>query len=69
MRGLKAGFHFLSADMDTLWLSNPFDYILHNLSITIQDQTHKQTKMSGGFIIVHATSNGRKFWKDVINCQ
>ncbi|CAF3766841.1 unnamed protein product [Rotaria socialis] len=69
MRVLRAGFHFLSADMDTLWLSNPFNYISHDLSITIQGQTHKQTKMSGGFIIIHATSKGRKLWQDVIKCQ
>lgn len=66
---LRAGYHFLNADMDAIWLSNPFDYISHNLSITIQGQTHKKTKMSGGFIIVHATPHGRIFWQDVIKCQ
>lgn len=69
MRVLRAGYHFLSADMDTIWLADPFDHISHNLTITIQGQTHKQTKMSGGFIIVHATPRGRKFWQDVIKCQ
>ncbi|CAF4344453.1 unnamed protein product, partial [Rotaria magnacalcarata] len=69
MRVLRAGFHFLSADMDTVWLSNPFNYISYDTSITIQGQTHKQTKMSGGFIIIHATSEGLKLWQDVIKCQ
>ena len=69
MRVLRAGYHFLSADLDTIWLDNPLKYISHNLSITIQGQTHKETKMSGGFIVLHATHHGRKFWQDVITCQ
>ncbi|CAF3308485.1 unnamed protein product [Rotaria sp. Silwood2] len=69
MHVLRAGYHFLSADMDSVWLSNPFDYVSHNLSITIQGQTHKETKMSGGFVIVHATTQGYMFWQDIIKCQ
>ena len=69
MRVLRAGYHFLSADMDSVWLSDPFKHVMINLSIAIQGQTHKQTKMSGGFILVHATPEGRKFWQSVIDCQ
>ena len=69
MRVLRAGYHFLSADLDTIWLSNPFDYISHDLSIAIQGQIHKGTKMSGGFIVVHATSRGRTLWQAIIDCH
>ena len=69
MRVLRGGFHFLTADMDAIWLANPFNYVPHNLSITIMGQTHKETKMSGGFILVHATPAGRQFWQNVIDCQ
>jgi hypothetical protein len=66
---LRAGYHFLSADMDAIWLSDPFKHVSLNLSIAIQGQMHKQTKMSGGFVLVHATPEGRKFWQNVIECQ
>ncbi|CAF4405830.1 unnamed protein product [Rotaria socialis] len=69
MRVLRAGYHFLNADIDTIWLSNPFDSISQNLSITIQRQMHKKMKMSRGLIIVHATPQGRHFWQNVIKCE
>ncbi|CAF3834105.1 unnamed protein product [Rotaria sp. Silwood1] len=69
MRILQTGYHFLSADMDSIWLSDPFKFISHYKSITIQGQTHKTTKLSGGFVLVHATSEGRKFWREIILCQ
>ncbi|CAF3440645.1 unnamed protein product [Rotaria sp. Silwood2] len=69
MRVLHAGYHFLSADMDSIWLSNPFKYISHDKSITIQGQTHKKKKLSGGFVLVHATREGRRFWREIILCQ
>lgn len=69
MRVLRGGFHFLTADMDAIWLANPFNYVPHDLLITIMGQTHKETKMSGGFILVHATPAGRHFWQNVIDCQ
>lgn len=69
MRVLQADYHIISADIDGIWLSDPLKYISHNQSITIQGQTHKITKLSGGFVIVHATSEGRKFWNEIIRCQ
>ena len=69
MRVLQAGYHFLSADMDSIWLSDPFKYISHSQSITLQGQTHKGHKISGGFVIVHATQAGRDFWREIIFCQ
>lgn len=69
LRILQVGFHFLSADMDSIWLSDPFKYTWRQKTITIQGQTHKGTKMSGGFVLVHATTLGRQFWKDIITCQ
>ncbi|CAF3834090.1 unnamed protein product [Rotaria sp. Silwood1] len=69
MRILQIGYHFLSADMDSIWLSDPFKYISHDKSVTIQGQTHKTTQLSGGFVLVHATSAGRTFWREIILCQ
>ena len=69
MRVLRTGYHFLTADMDSIWLSDPFDHIARNQTITIQGQMHKLTKMSGGFVLVHSTTEGRKFWQSVIQCQ
>jgi hypothetical protein len=69
MRMLQAGYHFISADMDSIWLSDPLKYISHYKSITVQGQTHRTTKLSGGFVVVHATSEGLKFWKEIILCQ
>ncbi|CAF1164790.1 unnamed protein product [Adineta steineri] len=69
MRVLRLGYHFLSADIDSIWLSNPFEHIVQDTSITIQGQTHKEIKMSGGFVIVHATTQGRIFWQNIIDCQ
>ena len=67
MSVLQAGFHFVTADMDGLWLDDPIQYFNHN--VDLQGQTHKETKISGGFVVVRATSYGRYFWQQVIECQ
>lgn len=66
---LQYGVHFLTADMDSIWLDDPFKYVSRKLSITVQGQTHKETKMSGGFVLVHSTSQGKRFWKEIVKCQ
>ena len=67
MSVLQAGFHFVTADMDGLWLDDPLQYL--NDAVDLQGQPHKETKISGGFVVVRATSYGRYFWQQVIDCQ
>lgn len=65
---LEYGFNFLTADMDSIWLEDPFKYIAANNS-DVQGQQHKLTELSGGLIYVKATSTGLKLWKKVVDCQ
>lgn len=67
MSVLTAGFHFVTADMDGLWLDDPLRYF--NDAADLQGQMHKVTKISGGLVIVRATQYGRYFWNMVIECQ
>jgi hypothetical protein len=67
MNVLTAGFHFVTADMDGLWLDDPLPYF--NNAADLQGQMHKVTKISGGLVIVRATTYGRYFWNMVIECQ
>jgi len=67
MSVLHAGFHFVTADMDGLWLDDPIPYF--NDAADLQGQMHKVTKISGGLVIVRATTYGRYFWNMVIECQ
>lgn len=64
---LNAGFHFVTADMDGLWLDDPLQYF--NFNADLSGQLHKETKISGGFVIVRATRYGKNFWQQVIDCQ
>ena len=64
---LHAGFHFVTADMDGLWLDDPIPFF--NDAADLQGQMHKVTKISGGLVIVRATTYGRYFWNMVIECQ
>ena len=67
MSVLNAGFHFVTADMDGLWLQDPIPYFNH--ASDLQGQMHKETKISGGFVVVRATTYGKYFWNKVIECQ
>jgi len=67
MTVLNAGFHFVTADMDGLWLDDPLRYM--NPTADLQGQMHKVTKISGGLVIVRASTYGRYFWQMVIECQ
>ena len=64
---LEAGYHFMTADMDAIWLSDPFAHV--DLSADLSGQTHKKVKLSGGLVIVRATEAGKSFWREVIKCQ
>ena len=64
---LEAGYHFMTADMDAIWLSDPFAHV--DLSADLSGQTHKKVKLSGGLVIVRATDAGKSFWREVIKCQ
>lgn len=64
---LQAGFHFITADLDGVWLDNPLPYLQDQFDL--QGQTHKEVKMSGGLIIVRATQYGKYFWALVVKCQ
>jgi hypothetical protein len=67
MKVLQAGYHVMTADMDGLWLADPFQFM--NNDWDLQGQTHKKTKLSGGLIIVRSTPAGIYFWQSVIDCQ
>jgi hypothetical protein len=67
MNVLSAGFHFVTADLDGVWLSDPIPHF--NNRSDLQGQMHKETKISGGFVVVRATSYGKYFWDKVIQCQ
>ena len=64
---LEAGYHFMTADMDAIWLSDPFAHV--DLSADLSGQTHKKVKLSGGLVVVRATEAGKSFWREVIRCQ
>ena len=64
---LTVGYHFLTADMDAIWLSDPLPHL--DRGADLSGQTHKKVKLSGGLVVVRATEAGRAFWKDVIRCQ
>ena len=64
---LSAGYHFVTADMDGLWLDDPIGYFDHTADL--QGQMHKETKISGGFVVVRASTHGKFFWSQVIECQ
>ena len=64
---LEAGYHFMTADMDAIWLSDPFAHV--DLSADLSGQTHKKVKLSGGLVVVRATEAGKSFWREVIKCQ
>ena len=64
---LDAGYHFMTADMDAIWLSDPFAHV--DLQADLSGQTHKRVKLSGGLVIVRASDAGRSFWREVIKCQ
>lgn len=64
---LNAGFHFMTADMDAIWLSDPFVHM--DLKADLSGQTHKKYKLSGGLVVVRSTPSGRDFWQRVIDCQ
>ena len=61
------GYHFMTADMDAIWLSDPFEHV--DLAADLSGQTHKKVKLSGGLVIVRASEAGRAFWREVIRCQ
>ena len=67
MSVLSAGYHFVTADMDGLWLDDPISYFDHTADL--QGQMHKETKISGGFVVVRASTYGKFFWNKVIECQ
>ena len=67
MSVLSAGYHFVTADMDGLWLDDPIGYFDHTADL--QGQMHKETKISGGFVVVRASTYGKFFWNKVIECQ
>ena len=64
---LEAGYHFMTADMDAVWLSDPLPHL--DLQADLSGQTHKKTKLSGGLVVVRATEAGKSFWREVIKCQ
>ena len=64
---LDVGYHFMTADMDAIWLSDPFVHV--DPTADLSGQTHKKVKLSGGLVIVRATDAGKGFWKEVIRCQ
>ena len=64
---LEAGYHFMTADMDAIWLSDPFTHV--DLLADLSGQTHKKVKLSGGLVVVRASEAGKSFWREVIKCQ
>jgi len=64
---VTAGFHAVIADLDTIWLENPLPYFRPDC--TLSGQTHKETSMSGGLVVVRGGPAGVRFWKQVIECQ
>ena len=64
---LRVGYHFMTADMDAIWLSDPFVHV--DPTADLSGQTHKKVKLSGGLVIVRATDAGKGFWREVIRCQ
>jgi hypothetical protein len=64
---LKIGYNFMTADLDSIWLDNPFKY-LHPRA-DLQGQQHKVINISGGLVYVKSTDEGAKFWRAVIECQ
>ncbi|CAF1209433.1 unnamed protein product, partial [Didymodactylos carnosus] len=70
MSVLKFGYHFVTADLDTVWFDNPLKYLSTNIAqVVLQGQTHRHSQLSGGFICVHSTSGGKQFWQRVIHCH
>jgi hypothetical protein len=67
MSVLLAGFHFVTADMDAVWLGDPIEWL--HPRVDLQGQMHKEVKISGGFVVVRSTTYGRFFWNKVIQCQ
>lgn len=64
---LTSGFHAVIADLDTVWLEDPLPFF--QPKCTLLGQTHKQTSMSGGLVVVRGGHAGVRFWKQVIECQ
>lgn len=64
---LQAGFHFVTADMDALWFDDPIAYF--DATADLSGQPHKGNKLSGGFVVVRSSPQGRSFWSRVVECQ
>jgi hypothetical protein len=66
-RVLDHGMNFMTADIDTVWMDNPFNYV--DPEADLQGQQHKIDNISGGLVYVKATEPGITLWKEVMKCQ
>ncbi|KAK4537962.1 hypothetical protein CDCA_CDCA15G3987 [Cyanidium caldarium] len=66
-RVLLAGFHLLSADLDSVWLQDPFPHM--DPQCDLSGQAHNGKEISGGFVHVRNHDRSRQLWARVAQCQ
>eukprot|EP00475_Leptophrys_vorax_P016497 TRINITY_DN2293_c0_g1_i5.p1 TRINITY_DN2293_c0_g1~~TRINITY_DN2293_c0_g1_i5.p1 ORF type:complete len:1039 (-),score=270.87 TRINITY_DN2293_c0_g1_i5:136-3252(-) len=66
-RVLDHGMNFMTADIDTVWMDNPFNHV--DPDADLQGQQHKIENISGGLVYVKSTNAGLTLWKEVMRCQ